>query len=120
MKFKMILNTKDMMNRLTKLFQQKDKNLLSVYFTAGYPNLDSTGKVIRSLEANGIDMIEIGIPFSDPMADGVVIQQSSTKALQNGMTLPLLLEQVKEVRQDCQIPLVLMGYLNPVMQYGPE
>lgn len=109
-----------MMNRLTKFFQQKDKNLLSVYFTAGYPNLDSTGKVIRSLEANGIDMIEIGIPFSDPMADGVVIQQSSTKALQNGMTLPLLLEQVKEVRQDCQIPLVLMGYLNPVMQYGPE
>lgn len=108
------------MNRLTRLFQTKDKDLLSVYFTAGYPELDSTGKIIRSLENAGVDMVEIGIPFSDPMADGAVIQQSSTQALRNGMTLPLLLDQVQEVRRDCGIPLVLMGYLNPMMQYGPE
>lgn len=108
------------MNRLEKLFQAKDKDLLSVYFTAGYPALNSTGTIIRSLEANGVDMVEIGIPFSDPMADGVVIQESSTRALQNGMTLSILLEQVREARRDCQIPLVLMGYLNPMMQYGAE
>lgn len=108
------------MNRLEKLFQVKDKDLLSVYFTAGYPALNSTGAIIRSLEANGVDMIEIGIPFSDPMADGVVIQESSTQALQNGMTLSILLQQVREVRRECQIPLVLMGYLNPMMQYGTE
>lgn len=109
-----------MKNRINQLFQRKDKNLLSVYFTAGFPNLNSTGEIIRTLEARGADMIEIGIPFSDPMADGVVIQQSSIKALENGMTLTGLLGQIREVRQDCQIPLVLMGYLNPMMQYGME
>lgn len=108
------------MNRIDQLFQRKDKNILSVYFTAGFPALESTGEIIRTLEAKGADMIEIGIPFSDPMADGVVIQQSSLKALENGMTLTRLLDQVREVRQDCQIPLVLMGYLNPMMQYGME
>lgn len=108
------------MNRISQLFQKKDKDLLSVYFTAGFPHLHSTGEVIRSLEAHGADMIEVGVPFSDPMADGEVIQQSSTQALQNGMTLPLVLKQIEEVRRDCQIPLVLMGYLNPMMQYGIE
>lgn len=108
------------MNRLEKLFRVKDRNLLSVYFTAGYPGLNDTGKIIRTLEAKGIDMIEIGIPFSDPMADGVVIQESGTQALRNGMTLSVMLEQVRDVRRDCQIPLVIMGYLNPMMQYGME
>lgn len=106
------------MNRINQLFQ--DKDLLSVYFTAGFPALDSTVEVIRSLAAHGADMIEVGVPFSDPMADGVVIQQSSTQALRNGMTLPLLLDQIREARRDCRIPLVLMGYLNPMMQYGIE
>lgn len=108
------------MNRITQLFQQKDNNILSVYFTAGFPALDSTCEIIQALESRGADMIEVGVPFSDPMADGVVIQQSSAKALQNGMTLPLLLEQLKGIRQKCHIPLVLMGYLNPMMQYGIE
>ena len=108
------------MNRLTQLFQKKDKNLLSVYFTAGYPALQSTAEIITALEKRGVDMIEVGIPFSDPMADGVVIQQSSHEALKNGMTLPLLLEQLQEVRKQTQIPLILMGYLNPMIQYGIE
>lgn len=108
------------MNRISQLFQKKEKDLLSVYFTAGFPALNSTGEVIRTLAAHGVDLIEVGVPFSDPMADGVVIQQSSTQALRNGMTLPLLLDQLREVRQDCQLPLVLMGYLNPMMQYGIE
>lgn len=108
------------MNRIVQLFQRKDRNVLSVYFTAGFPTFDSTGEVIRALAKNGADMIEVGVPFSDPMADGVVIQASSTQALQNGMTLSGLMEQLKEVRKDCQIPLVLMGYLNPMLQFGIE
>lgn len=108
------------MDRLKKLFETKDKDILSVYFTAGFPQRDSTAEVIRSLESHGADMIEVGVPFSDPMADGKVIQQSSTVALRNGMTLDLLLSQVEEARRDCEIPLVLMGYLNPMMQYGVE
>lgn len=108
------------MNRIAELFETKDRNLLSVYFTAGFPSLDSTGEIIRALEAEGVDMIEIGVPFSDPMADGAVIQQSSARALENGMTLALLLEQIGKVRPECRIPLVLMGYLNPMMQYGIE
>lgn len=108
------------MNRIAQLFQKKDKNLLSVYFTAGFPTLDSTDKVIRSLTAHGVDMIEVGMPFSDPMADGPVIQQSSTEALKNGITLPLLLEQLQKMRSETQVPLILMGYLNPMMQYGVE
>lgn len=109
------------MNRLQSLFGRKNKNLLSVYFTAGFPTLDSTGEIIAQLAAQGVDMIEVGVPFSDPMADGPVIQQSSTVALRNGMTLSLLLDQVEAAREAAgDVPLVLMGYLNPMMQYGIE
>lgn len=107
------------MNRLQSLFGRKNKNLLSVYFTAGFPTLDSSGEIIAQLAARGVDMIEVGVPFSDPMADGPVIQQSSTVALRNGMTLSLLLDQVAAARESAgEVPLVLMGYLNPMMQYG--
>lgn len=109
------------MNRLQSLFGKKDKNLLSVYFTAGYPELDSTPEIIRELVSAGVDMIEVGVPFSDPMADGPVIQHSGTMALRNGMTLSRLLDQVAEARASAgDVPLVLMGYLNPMMQYGIE
>lgn len=109
------------MNRLQHLFGKKDKNLLSVYFTAGFPQIDSTGEIIGELCRRGIDMIEVGVPFSDPMADGPTIQQSSTVALRNGMTLSLLLDQVAQARESAaDTPLVLMGYLNPMMQYGIE
>lgn len=107
-----------MLNRINQLFQNNPKNLLSIYFCAGYPTLESTSEVIRTLEKNGVDMIEIGIPFSDPMADGIVIQNAATNALRNGMSLRLLFEQLKDIRQSVHIPLVLMGYLNPIMQYG--
>ena len=109
-----------MMNRIEQLFQEKDSNLLSVYFTAGFPSADSTAEIIQVLAREGIDMIEVGVPFSDPMADGPVIQQSCTCALRNGMTLSKLIGQLKEVRHNCQIPLVLMGYLNHMLQYGME
>lgn len=108
------------MNRIKQLFEKKQKNILSIYFTAGFPQLNDTGNVIRELEANGIDLIEIGIPFSDPMADGPTIQESGTIALRNGMTLKVLFEQLKDIRSDVTIPLILMGYLNPIMQYGFE
>lgn len=108
------------MNRINQLFHTKPQNILSIYFTAGFPKLDDTVQIIRSLEANGIDLIEIGIPFSDPMADGPTIQDSSTVALKNGMTLRLLFDQLKDIRKDVTIPLILMGYLNPIMQYGFE
>ncbi|MBB6610179.1 tryptophan synthase subunit alpha [Pontibacter sp. Tf4] len=109
-----------MENRIKTLFEQKPQGLLSVYFTAGYPNLEDTVPIILELEKNGVDLIEIGMPFSDPLADGPTIQQSSTIALRNGMTIPKLFEQLKYIRKYTQIPLVLMGYLNPVMQYGVE
>lgn len=108
------------MNRINKLFETKQKDILSVYFCAGYPEVDNTTDVIRTLEKNGVDMIEIGIPFSDPMADGVVIQQAATQALRNGMSLRLLFNQLKDIRNEVKIPLLFMGYLNPVMQYGFE
>jgi tryptophan synthase alpha chain len=108
------------MNRLTNLFQTQDKDLLNVYFTAGYPNLDSTVTIIRSLADAGANLIEVGMPYSDPMADGETIQQSSMQALKNGMTLDTLFAQLTEARQYTQVPLVLMGYFNQVMQYGPE
>lgn len=108
------------MNRIKQLFEKKQKNILSIYFTAGFPQLNDTCNVIRELEANGIDLIEIGIPFSDPMADGPTIQESGTIALRNGMTLKVLFEQLKNIRSDVTIPLILMGYLNPIMQYGFE
>lgn len=108
------------MNRINQLFHSNRKDLLSIYFCAGNPTLEATAHVIRSLEKNGVDMIEIGIPFSDPMADGIVIQNAATQALRNGMSLKLLFEQLRDIRQDVKIPLILMGYLNPIMQYGFE
>ena len=106
------------MNRIDKLFEKEKNGILSVYFTAGFPNLHDTVPVIQSLEKNGVKLIEIGIPFSDPMADGPVIQASGSKALQNGMSLKLLFNQLANVRESVEIPLVLMGYLNPIMQFG--
>jgi len=108
------------MNRISRLFETKQKGILSVYFTAGFPKLDDTLPVLRTLQEKGIDMVEIGIPFSDPMADGVVIQNSSTQALRNGMNLQLLFGQLRNIKEEISIPLILMGYLNPVMQYGIE
>ena len=109
-----------MTNRIDELFARKKEKVLSVYFTAGFPTLNNTVTIIQSLEQAGCDMIEIGMPFSDPLADGPVIQHSSTIALQNGMNVPTLLNQLKDIRQSVQIPLILMGYLNPVLQYGFE
>jgi len=108
------------MNRIKQLLENKKKDILSVYFTAGYPNLTDTEEIIIELEKAGVDLIEIGIPFSDPLADGPVIQKSSEKALGNGITLELIFEQLKNIRQKVKIPLIFMGYLNPVMQYGIE
>jgi len=107
-----------MQNRISKLFNIKQKDILSIYFCAGYPKADNTAEVIQTLEHNGVDMVEIGIPFSDPMADGPVIQNAATQALRNGMTLRKLFAQLHDIRLSVQIPLLLMGYLNPVMQYG--
>ncbi len=108
------------MNRIDKLFQLKQQNILSVFYTAGFPNLNDTVTIARHLEKAGADMIELGIPFSDPIADGPVIQRSNDRAIANGMTVALLLDQVKQIRQTVKIPLLLMGYLNPVLQYGLE
>lgn len=108
------------MNRIDKLFKEKKEGILSVYFTAGYPHLNDTVSIIQSLEKHGVDMLEIGVPFSDPMADGPVIQASSTQSLNNGMSLHVLFEQLANVRESVSIPLVMMGYLNPIMQYGFE
>jgi len=102
------------------LFQQKKENILSVYFTAGYPRLDDTGRVMQALEEVGVDMLEIGVPFSDPMADGPVIQASGTQALRNGMSVKTLFSQLEDIRNSVTIPLVLMGYLNPILQFGFE
>ncbi|RYU82461.1 tryptophan synthase subunit alpha [Hymenobacter persicinus] len=110
-----------MTNRIHQAFQQPGKKLLNVYFTAGYPTLDSTVPVLQALTAAGADLIEIGMPFSDPLADGPVIQQSSTVALQNGMNLRVLFAQLRDIRQSVpKTPILLMGYLNPVMQFGVE
>ena len=106
------------MNRIDKLFNDKKKNILSVYFTAGYPHLDSTTVIIKALAEAGADMIEIGMPFSDPIADGPIIQHSNEKALQNGMSLKMLFNQLSKIRDEVKIPLLLMGYLNPVLQFG--
>lgn len=109
------------MNRLKNLLQNKDKNLLSIFFTAGYPRLESTVQIIKALHKKGVDLVEIGIPFSDPMADGPVIQASSSKAIENGMNLKFLLSQVKGARKEVnKMPFILMGYLNPIMKYGYE
>ena len=106
------------MNRINQLFDSNPRDLLSIYFCAGYPTLEGTTEVIRTLEKHGVNMIEIGIPFSDPMADGMVIQNAATQALRNGMSLRLLFEQLHDIRRDVKIPLILMGYLNPIMQFG--
>ena len=108
------------MNRINQLFADNKKDLLSIYFCAGAPTLDGTANVIRTLAANGISMIEVGIPFSDPMADGPVIQEAATKSLRNGMSLKLLFEQLKDIRKDVSIPLILMGYMNPIVRFGFE
>ncbi|MBN1597203.1 MAG: tryptophan synthase subunit alpha [Bacteroidales bacterium] len=108
------------MNRIEQLFKTKKNNILSIYFTAGHPTLDSTVEIIKTLVEEGTDLIEIGIPFSDPIADGPVIQKSSQTSLENGMSLKLLFEHIKDIRKDVNIPLILMGYLNPVLQYGIE
>lgn len=105
------------MNRINKKLQE-DKKLLSIYFTAGFPNLEDTVPIIENLEKNGVDMIEIGLPFSDPLADGPTIQNSSTQALKNGMSTQVLFEQLEGIRKNVKIPLIIMGYFNPILQYG--
>ena len=107
------------MNRINKVFNKK-KNLLSIYFTAGFPEIDDTLKIIKELDKSQVDMIEIGLPFSDPLADGPTIQKSSEKALSNGMTTNLLFDQLKDLRKISDIPVVIMGYFNPILQYGIE
>jgi tryptophan synthase alpha chain len=107
-------------NRLNELFARKKEPLLSIYFTAGYPDIDSTLDIAEALEKAGADFLEIGFPYSDPLADGPVIQQSSQKALENGMTLELLFRQLKDLRKRVSIPVLLMGYFNPMLQYGVD
>jgi tryptophan synthase alpha chain len=108
------------MNRIDSLFAQKKQNLLSVYCTAGFPQIDSTVRVMKALQDNGADMIELGMPYSDPLADGPVIQASSTKAIANGMSITRLFEQLQGFRHQVYVPVILMGYMNPVLQYGFE
>jgi tryptophan synthase alpha chain len=108
------------MNRIHKLFSDKKKNILSIFYTAGFPKLNDTVPIASALEEAGADIIEIGIPFSDPVADGPTIQASNKIALDNGMNVKLLLQQVREIRKTVNLPIILMGYLNPVMQYGIE
>ena len=107
-------------NRILKLFRDKKQQILSVFFTAGFPELNDTEAIIKSLAESGADMIEIGMPFSDPIADGPTIQNSNYIALKNGITLPKIFDQLKEIRKEVDIPLLLMGYINPVLQYGIE
>jgi len=106
------------MNRINKLFQKKNKKILSIYFTAGYPRINDSVDIIKALDKNGVDMIEVGIPFSDPIADGPIIQNSSTIAIKNGMNMSLLFDQLKNIRSTTQIPIILMGYINPIIQFG--
>ena len=108
------------MNRITELFQKKSEQILNVYFTAGFPQLHDTAPILETLQEAGVDLIEIGMPYSDPVADGETIQQSNQKALNNGMSLRVLFEQLKEIREKVQVPILLMGYINPVVQFGVE
>jgi tryptophan synthase alpha chain len=108
------------MNRLDKLFTEKKKNILNIYCTAGFPNLNSTTEIMLALQQNGADIIELGIPYSDPVADGPVIQQSNMQALENGMNIGLLFNQLASVKDQLTVPVILMGYINPVLQYGIE
>jgi len=107
-------------NRIDKLFKEKEKDILSIYFTAGYPALSDTLRITKILEDAGADIVELGIPFSDPIADGPTIQESNKKALDNGMTIDELLKQIASLRDSVSIPVILMGYINPVLQYGFE
>ena len=108
------------MSRLQDLFSRKQKKILNIYCTAGFPRLNSTTAVLQALQESGADIIEIGMPYSDPLADGEVIQASSAVALQNGMTLEILFNQLQNVRTDIQLPIILMGYMNPILQFGIE
>lgn len=111
----MIVN---MTNRIDKLFAEKKERVLNIYCTAGFPQLEDTLLVIRALQQHGADLIELGMPFSDPLADGPVIQESSTRALKNGMSLHKLMQQLQPLREEVHVPVILMGYLNPVLQFG--
>jgi len=106
------------MSRIENLFTQKSNQVLSIYCTAGYPQPDDTIRLLKALQENGADVVELGMPYSDPLADGPVIQQSSTVALANGMTIARLFGQLRDLRKDISLPLLLMGYMNPVLQYG--
>ena len=106
------------MNRIDALFNKKKHSILNVYCTAGYPHLNSMVEVLSSLQNNGADIIEIGMPYSDPLADGPVIQQSNLIALENGMSIPVLFEQLKNIRETIHLPIILMGYMNPILQFG--
>ena len=108
------------MSRIKELFERKQQNILNVYCTAGYPELNSTREVMKALQDNGADLIELGIPYSDPLADGPVIQASGSKAIQNGMTVAKLFEKLKDFRKEINVPVILMGYINQVLQYGFE
>jgi tryptophan synthase alpha chain len=114
-----IINKKNM-SRIDEMFTKKKQNILNVYFTAGFPDLNSTLPIMQSLEHAGADMIELGMPYSDPLADGPVIQSSSSVALANGMTIRRLFEQLKNFRKEIHLPVLLMGYMNPILQYGFE
>lgn len=107
-------------NKLTNLFKRKNKQILNIYCTAGYPNLHDTTTIIKSLSKNGADIIEVGIPYSDPLADGPTIQQSNKKALENGITLSIIFNQLSTIKNTIDCPIILMGYLNPILQYGYE
>lgn len=108
------------MNRINELFGRKSRNLLSLYFCAGHPTLESTVSIIQAIERRGVDFIEVGIPFSDPMADGPIIQDAATKSLRNGMSLAVLFDQLADIRQKVGLPLILMGYMNPIFHFGFE
>ncbi|HTD92613.1 MAG TPA: tryptophan synthase subunit alpha, partial [Chitinophagaceae bacterium] len=108
------------MGRISGLFDKKENNILNIYYTAGYPTLHSTMPILRELQQAGADMVELGMPYSDPLADGPVIQHSSSIALANGMTIQRLFDQLKDMRNEIHIPVILMGYMNPVLQFGFE
>ncbi|MBA4140815.1 MAG: tryptophan synthase subunit alpha [Segetibacter sp.] len=108
------------MTRIEELFKRKQQKVLNLYCTAGFPKLESTVEVMKALQSNGADLIELGMPYSDPLADGEVIQQSNAVALKNGMTISILFDQLKDMRSSVTVPVVLMGYVNPVIQYGFE
>jgi len=107
-------------NRIEQLFEQKKTEILSVYFSAGFPKLNDTLRIIKALEKSGADIVEVGIPFSDPVADGPTIQESNKLALDNGISLRLIFQQLEDVRSDVNLPIILMGYINPVLQFGLE